>query len=94
VDDPFYELILNGETIGSITFVLDAAGASTMEVQIDLNEGYSLSDIEVSLPDFVDTEICLQDINENDVTITYDVDDADGGIEFPVDVEFAANVCM
>jgi hypothetical protein len=91
---PFYALVIDGETVGSITFVLASAGASTMDVQIDLNEGYSLTDIEVSLPDFVDTEICVQTINENDFVITYDVDDAEGGIEFPVDVEFSANVCM
>jgi hypothetical protein len=94
VDEPFYALVIDGETVGSITFVLASAGASTMDVQIDLNEGYSLTDIEVSLPDFVDTEICVQNINENDFVITYDVDDAEGGIEFPVDVEFSANVCM
>src|SRR5690606_16807881 len=64
VDDPFYQLEIDGESVGTITFVLLAEGDETMDVLIDMNEGYTLTDLEVSLPDFVDTQICVQNINE------------------------------
>ena len=93
--NPFYPLMWNGEEVGVITFDLEAAGAYSMDAHIDLYEGWTATDVEISLPEFVNTEICVQDITENDFTVTYMVDEnvvADG-INYPVAVEFDANIC-
>lgn len=93
--DPFYALNLNNNDVGTITFDLEASGADQLIVNIDLNEGYSVTDVEVSLPEFVDTEICVQQINENDFQVVYLVNESDfpEGINYPVEVDFRANIC-
>jgi hypothetical protein len=66
-----------------------------MVVLVDLFEGWVATDAEVSLPDFENTQMCVRDINENDFSITYaiDLNTFPGGIDYPVDVEFSANIC-
>ncbi|MGM1055686.1 MAG: hypothetical protein ACQEWG_07375 [Bacteroidota bacterium] len=93
--DPFYPLFIEGEEVGQIIFDLEAAGADRISVIVDLFEGYTATAAEVSLPAFVNTQICISNINENDFTAVYIVDETEfsGGINYPVDVEFAANVC-
>ncbi|MCY2686908.1 hypothetical protein [Salinimicrobium sp. TH3] len=94
--DPFYPLMYNGEEVGVITFDLEAAGAYSMDASIDLYEGWTATDVEISLPDFVNTDICVQNIDENDFLVTYMVDEnvVVDGINFPVAVEFDANICF
>ncbi len=90
--NPFYPLSVGGVEVGTIEFDLAANNSQTMDVLIDLFDGLTVTALEVSLPAFVDTQICVGAIDENEVTITYVVDDNDG-ISFPVDVEFDANIC-
>lgn len=95
-EDPFYPLYLGGERIGTITFALEGTGDTTMDVSVDLYEGWTASDVEVSLPEFVNTEICVRDINENDFNVVYEVDPAEfpEGLNYPLEVEFNGNVCF
>ena len=94
--NPFYALYVGDEEVGAITFLLAEAGDHTMTVSVDLFEGWTATDVEVSLPDFVNTEICVQEVNENDFEIVYEVDSTEWpeGLNYPLDVEFAANICF
>lgn len=93
--NPFYPLFVGEQEVGVITFALAAGGDFTMTVAVDLFEGWTATDVEVSLPDFVNTEICVQDLNENDFEVVYEVDPSEWpeGLNYPLDVEFAANIC-
>ncbi|CAM4371019.1 hypothetical protein [Gillisia limnaea] len=94
--DPFYPLLDDGNEVGTITFDLEASGVNNILISVDLFEGWVATDAEISLPAFVNTQICVENIGENDFSITYEIDlnTFPDGLDYPLSVEFSANICQ
>lgn len=90
--NPFYAIFVDGEEVGTITFDLEESDDAddVLTASVDLFEDFLATDAEITLPEFVDADaICVQGIDENDFNVVYIADD----INYPVEVEFAANIC-
>lgn len=88
--DPFFDLEIEGEAVGVITFNLDTEGEDDkLIVSIDMFAEFTITAWELSLPG-IGGEICLDNVSENDFDITYDSDNIEN-VVYPLSVELRAN---
>lgn len=95
--DPFYNLEVNGEEVGIITFTLDTAG-DTFVATVNMDDAseennfteYVITSWELTLPEFSTEAICQSNISETEFEVVYnrsDIEDAN----YPLEVSFIAN---
>lgn len=93
IEVPFYPLELNGVQIGTIYVDLDPDGDQII-VNVDLNEGWTIDDFEITLPELdEDGAVCVNDINENDFEFIFDETGVEDINDYPFEVIIRSNVC-
>lgn len=99
--DPFYPIIYNGEQVGVITFDLTTGVDEQLTVLVDMFDGtvenqftsYTVTTAELSLPEIDDESLCVENIDQNEFSFTWDRVNA-VALNYPLEVIFRANVLI
>ena len=99
--NPFYVLMLNGEEVGTITFLLTLGQNENLVVKIDMYDGtvdnsftdYTITTVELRLPGIDEDPLCVENINDNEFEIIWDRENEEA-LAYPLDVRLRANVLI